>query len=300
MKESYSPRAALPLVFCTFIFSCSILQENRISEELLDNFPVPDGRSFGLVISYEVESLSFSEFSGGDPPRELALQSEPAVSRSKIKTVIYKDGSSDWLIKNVKPRNPPVEFHNIPKSDYDEISTIRIINNQGYFINGNGDLIHKQRIDVPSFAELILDVQNSNNKNINARVSEVLSETIFLSEQRLSELREINLVEELPSGLIKIKDLELYNKNFNSRTQEEELIYETYGDPITGLVVGGKVLNQNGELISYVVYKYSEAGMGSILEMIHYKEFHPGDDEGTEVGILNNYFENIVIENHLN
>lgn len=299
MENNSCKRVVLPVVFC-ILSSCSILNEGKVDEKLSDNFPYPDGRSYAIGVSYEVETLTISAFPKNQPGPELAIHSEPLVSRNKVRVMIYRDGSSDWLIKKVRPHNGPSDLQEIPKSDYDEIATIRIINNQGYYFNSSGEMVYENYVDIPSYSELISTLIENRGANTSRIITSSLSGAMNVSETQLHELMELGNVSQMSNGYLKITSLSNYGTALRGEEGQENLTYEHYMDPETGLIVGGKAFDGEGNLVAYLAFKYSDSASGSILQMAHYKEFNEHLGEVEEIKTMNNYFENFIIDDYLN
>lgn len=124
-------------------------------------------KDYAILLQYEEEHVVLHQWPGKTSKdltgAQMALEM-PVVNRQKITIGINEDGSSEWDIVEMEPKNPfnaPIEC---PADHSRKVARTRMVNNKVYQYDEKGILLQSIDMRQPDFSGLIAAVKLNGNK----------------------------------------------------------------------------------------------------------------------------------------
>lgn len=144
-----------------------------------------EASNYVYEIAYEEETNSFQEIPEGKTHETASimqqLASVPVVERKKIHIGILADGSSEWEITQITPKNN----FDLPESNLTSKATYRTVlrNNRAYYFDKSGKLLYSDNFTTPDFSDFLLRLKNQSNKsNFKSAFSDSTTEMTYLND----------------------------------------------------------------------------------------------------------------------
>lgn len=113
---------------------------------------------YALQVSYEMESQvtrKYDEQAEGYTQEMQGIMEIPTVERRKISINIGFDGTSEWCIEMLTPKNKIELPHEQRPNTSPSVKTIKMRNGMYYAYDQHGALFESQAMDIPNFKDLV-------------------------------------------------------------------------------------------------------------------------------------------------
>jgi len=186
------------------MFLAACLKETSFLSESTENYV--------YEIAYEEETNSFQEFPQGKTHETASLMQQicnvPVVKRQKIHIGILEDGSSEWEITQMKPK----QDFDLPKGNISSPAPYRTLmkNNEIYYFDKAGKLLYKTAGETPNFSDFLYKIKENQHQNSFKKLKSDNNSTVKYLNDSIAEITK------LLTNLDEIQNPDLLGKTYKS------------------------------------------------------------------------------------
>lgn len=266
-----------------------------------ENAPGLNNPDLAFEVRYETEAVTrqeVAEGAGGKPDFMDENRAAPIASRSSTVITVYKDGSSEWQIRNLTPRAQiPLVRREVP-ADVSRRKTETRISRTGLssHYDKDGGLIRTVQMEPVSFKYEVDMLRNKGKTDAAARVLNLNTDTDALLAQAQQQGA---LVNDLGNGLMSIRTKSPASQS--GRTKGSVNLSEVSIFNAALKLILGSTVYDNDQKVAEIFYKYKfEAGKDPQVEMIHQKTYRTLESGRQLVTITTTTVENMQVTSNLN
>ncbi len=284
------------LCMVSLLLAGSALQ--ACNPDFLQSDPGKNTPSDGVMsMSYEAEMLTYQPLGSNDKaptPDRIAAMAKSA--RTRISVEIYEDGTSDWTMETLTPKQNTLMKDLSPPDPSPQTQKTRILRDgTGYFYDASGKLLHKDPVPVQSFVPMLARMkQDPTAVNSVIGVKSEQEVTTLINNAKLQG----GIVQDLGNGNVSIRSL-VQSATRNGRGDNKNLKQVDIVNATFGIAVGSSLYDETDQLVCQTFYKYKlESNKNKLIpETIYSKLWHvnPRTKERVET-VTNTQFENIVVK----
>lgn len=266
-----------------------------------ENAPGLNNPDLAFEVRYETEAVSRQEIvgaAGGKPDFMDENRAAPIASRSSTVITVFKDGSSEWVIRQLIPHAQiPSVRREVPADDSRKKVETRISRSGlSSHYDKDGGLIRTVQMEPVSFKQEVDALRSKGKTDASARILNLNMDTDALLAQARQQGAVVNT---LGNGLMSIRTASA--KNSSARTTGGSNLSEvSIFNPTLKLILGSTVYD-NDEKVAEIFYKYKlETGKDPQVEVIHQKTYRTMESGKQVVTITNTTIDNLQVINNLN
>ena len=284
---------AIPLLLLMiFTWACSEKFLNGDQKYSPDEAP-PQGL---MEVNFEAEVLSYEELA--DPKSATVMEqinAMPHALRSNISIQIYEDGTSDWRIEKLTPKNDVTVKHLTPVNPDPQTKVTRINRfGMGYFYDEKGKLLKEHAVPVQSFSDLIIKAK----KNPDEVFSTMGIKTVGNLDSYLSDAKSKgSIIQDLGNSKISISSTltqSMPNARIAGDKRDDYEITDIIDKNIKMVVRSTMYGKKKKDLISEVNYSYKLNDEKKLIPNAMYSYHYSEDTKGKKrKSISNTYFDRV-------
>lgn len=257
----------------------------------------------GIInLSFEVETLTIPTLQNeGNASSQEKIQAIPFSERNKVQVSAYEDGTTNWRLEKLTPKNDLSVQHETPPNNQQQVKVTMIDQTgMGSFYDSKGVLLYTHEVPVPSFIDVVANIKENPNMIFTAMgVKTVENVKLILANAEANG----HIIQDLGNGMVSVRtENGIGNSSAQLRGEADNFTTVDIFNTSLGIMIGSTMYDELENIVCQAFYRYGFNIYDQLVPEAIYMQSWDKDPITGEIKKVetNTYFENVTATININ